>query len=157
MSPEQIEGKEADRRSDIFSLGAVLYEMVTGKRAFEGKTTASTIASILAAEPKPLAAIQPAVAARPRSHHQDLPGQGSRRAPAVRTRRQVPVAVDRASRSPIWCGHGISWLPSREPSRVVAGGPTVAGGAGRERGLVGQRASHACDHVLQQSDGVGRQ
>ena len=59
MSPEQIEGKEADKRSDIFSLGAVLYEMVTGKRAFEGKTTASTIASILAAEPKPLAAIQP--------------------------------------------------------------------------------------------------
>ena len=59
MAPEQLEGKEADKRSDIFSLGAVLYEMVTGKRAFEGKTTASTIASILAAEPKPLAAIQP--------------------------------------------------------------------------------------------------
>ena len=43
----------------MFSLGAVLYEMVTGKRAFEGKTTASTIAAILAAEPKPLTAIQP--------------------------------------------------------------------------------------------------
>ncbi len=59
MSPEQLEGKEADKRSDIFALGSVLYEMVTGKRAFEGKTTASTIASILAAEPKPLSAIQP--------------------------------------------------------------------------------------------------
>ena len=59
MAPEQLEGKEADERSDIFALGSVLYEMVTGKRAFEGKTTASTIAAILAAEPKPLSAIQP--------------------------------------------------------------------------------------------------
>ena len=59
MAPEQLEGKEADKRSDIFALGSVLYEMITGKRAFEGKTTASTIASILAAEPKPLTAMQP--------------------------------------------------------------------------------------------------
>jgi len=59
MAPEQLEGKEADKRSDIFALGSVLYEMTTGKRAFEGKTTASTIASILAAEPKPLSAMQP--------------------------------------------------------------------------------------------------
>ncbi len=59
MAPEQLEGKEADKRSDIFALGSVLYEMITGKRAFEGKTMASTIASILAAEPKPLSAMQP--------------------------------------------------------------------------------------------------
>jgi len=59
MSPEQVEGKEADARSDIFALGAVLYEMVTGKRAFEGKTTASTIAAILAAEPPAVSSLQP--------------------------------------------------------------------------------------------------
>src|SRR5262249_6732168 len=59
MSPEQVEGKEADVRSDIFALGSLLYEMITGKRAFQGKTTASTIAAILAAEPKPISAIQP--------------------------------------------------------------------------------------------------
>ena len=59
MSPEQVEGKEADARSDIFALGAVLYEMETGKRAFEGKTAASTIAAILAAQPKPLSSLQP--------------------------------------------------------------------------------------------------
>jgi len=59
MSPEQVEGKEADARSDIFALGAVLYEMATGKRAFEGKTTASVIAAVLAAEPQPISVIQP--------------------------------------------------------------------------------------------------
>ena len=60
MSPEQVEGREVDARSDIFALGSVLYEMATGKRVFEGKTTASTIANILAAEPKPVSAVQPA-------------------------------------------------------------------------------------------------
>src|ERR1700687_1192351 len=59
MSPEQVEGKEADARSDIFALGAVLYEMVTGRRAFQGKTTASTIAAILASDPPPLSIVQP--------------------------------------------------------------------------------------------------
>ena len=59
MSTEQIEGKEADPRSDIFALGAVLYEMATGIRAFNGKTQASVIAAILAAEPQPISAVRP--------------------------------------------------------------------------------------------------
>jgi eukaryotic-like serine/threonine-protein kinase len=59
MSPEQLEGHDADARSDIFALGAVLYEMATGKRAFEGKTVASTIAAILASEPAPITSLQP--------------------------------------------------------------------------------------------------
>ena len=59
MSPEQVEGKEADARSDIFSLGAVLYEMTTGKRAFEGKTTVSIAAAILEKEPAPVTTVQP--------------------------------------------------------------------------------------------------
>ena len=59
MSPEQVEGKEADARSDIFALGAVLYEMATGKRAFEGKTPASVIAAVLEREPAPISSIQP--------------------------------------------------------------------------------------------------
>src|ERR1700690_3689223 len=60
MSPEQVEGKEADARSDIFALGAVLYEMATGKRAFEGKTTASVIAAVLERDPAPISGASPA-------------------------------------------------------------------------------------------------
>src|SRR5678815_264821 len=59
MAPEQIEGVEADARSDIFAFGCVLYEMLTGKKAFEGTTQASLIAAILEREPIPLATLQP--------------------------------------------------------------------------------------------------
>ena len=59
MAPEQVEGAEADARSDIFAFGAVLYEMATGQRAFSGKTQASVIAAILASEPKPITQLVP--------------------------------------------------------------------------------------------------
>jgi Tol biopolymer transport system component len=54
MSPEQLQGKEADACSDLFAFGCVLYEMLTGKQAFEGKSAASVIAAILEREPAPL-------------------------------------------------------------------------------------------------------
>jgi serine/threonine protein kinase len=54
MSPEQAEGKTVDARSDIFSFGAILYEMLSGQRAFPGDTKMSTLAAVLRAEPKPL-------------------------------------------------------------------------------------------------------
>src|ERR1700676_3985639 len=59
MSPEQVEGKEVDGRSDIFSLGAVLYEMVTGNRAFEGRSQLSVASAILEKEPEPISAAKP--------------------------------------------------------------------------------------------------
>ena len=59
MSPEQVEGKELDGRSDIFSMGAVLYEMVTGKKAFDGKSQLSVASAILEKEPPPISSIKP--------------------------------------------------------------------------------------------------
>src|SRR6266702_2337444 len=59
MSPEQIEGRELDGRSDIFSLGAVLYEMLTGQRAFEGKSQLSVASAILEKQPVPISAVKP--------------------------------------------------------------------------------------------------
>jgi eukaryotic-like serine/threonine-protein kinase len=58
MSPEQIEGKELDGRSDIFSLGAVLYEMLTGQRAFDGKSQLSVASAILEKEPAPISSVK---------------------------------------------------------------------------------------------------
>jgi eukaryotic-like serine/threonine-protein kinase len=59
MAPEQIEGRQADPRSDIFAFGATAYEMVTGKRAFDGKSQASVIAAILDREPPAISSLQP--------------------------------------------------------------------------------------------------
>ncbi len=61
MSPEQIQGKEADARSDIFALGAVLYEMTAGKRPFEGKSQISLASSILEKDPDPVTTVKPQV------------------------------------------------------------------------------------------------
>ncbi len=59
MAPEQLEGKEADARTDLWALGAILYEMVTGRRAFEGESQVSLIGNIMNAEPAALATLQP--------------------------------------------------------------------------------------------------
>jgi serine/threonine protein kinase/Tol biopolymer transport system component len=59
MAPEQLEGREADARTDLFAFGAVLYEMFTGKKAFEGKSQASLIGAIMHVDPPALSASQP--------------------------------------------------------------------------------------------------
>jgi serine/threonine protein kinase len=59
MAPEQLEAKETDARTDLWALGCVLYEMATGKRAFEGTSQASLIAAIMEHEPQPISELQP--------------------------------------------------------------------------------------------------
>jgi Tol biopolymer transport system component len=59
MAPEQLEGKEADARTDIFAFGCVLYEMATGQKAFSGKSQASLISSIMGSEPPPVSRVSP--------------------------------------------------------------------------------------------------
>jgi serine/threonine protein kinase len=61
MSPEQTERKKVDARSDIFSFGALLYEMLTGRRAFDGDSKMSTLAAILNREPEPIEQIAPEI------------------------------------------------------------------------------------------------
>jgi serine/threonine protein kinase len=61
MAPEQLEGQDADARTDIFAFGCLLYEMLTGQKSFEGKTQAGLIGAILHAEPVPVSARQPLV------------------------------------------------------------------------------------------------
>src|SRR5262249_54130032 len=60
MAPEQLEGKEADARTDLFALGVCLYEMATGNKAFSGASQASLVSSIMTAQPPPISSIQPA-------------------------------------------------------------------------------------------------
>jgi serine/threonine protein kinase len=59
MAPEQLEGKEIDARADIFAFGAVLYEMVTRRKAFEGRSQASLTTAIMSTEPPPISSLQP--------------------------------------------------------------------------------------------------
>jgi len=61
MAPEQVQGQPADHRSDIFALGVVLYEMLTGQRPFGGSTSVETAAAILKEDPEPMSSVAPGV------------------------------------------------------------------------------------------------
>ena len=83
MSPEQVRGQATDQRSDIFALGVVLYEMVTGKRGFKRPTSADTMSAILHEEPEPVSHIVSGVSAGLERVISPLPGETSRTAVSV--------------------------------------------------------------------------
>ena len=105
MAPEQIEGKEADARTDIFAFGLVLYEMLTGRRAFDGKSAPSVMAAILEKEPTPISALKP------------------KTAPALEQVVQTCLAKDPSERwqSVRELRHALAWASRSGPARSVAG------------------------------------
>ena len=98
MAPEQIEGKEADTRTDIFAFGCVLYELLAGQRAFDGKSASGVMASGTGDNAAADIRSRAAHAARTRANRVALPGKGSRRSLADRARCQCGAAMGRPGR-----------------------------------------------------------
>ena len=126
MAPEQLEGREADARSDLFAFGAVLYEMLTGRRAFPGESQSKVIAAVLDSEPPPIATAQPLTPPALEYLVQDLPGKESGRALAERRRRQAAARVDRGEpanwrRAPNDRAPVFRWHPRAVDGRGSAG------------------------------------
>ena len=123
MSPEQAEGKSVDARSDIFSFGAVLYEMITGRRAFPGDSTATTLAAILHQEPKPVSELVKSV---PRELER-IVGQCLRKDPARRFQHldDVKVLLDQL-RDDLDRGKDAVGGESAPPARRAIGPLTLA-------------------------------
>ena len=122
MSPEQLEGLPADARTDIFALGALLYEMATGKKAFEGKNRTSLIAAIVSKQPPAISSVQGDEPAGARPRGAQVPREGSRRPLAERARRQGAARVDRGGRLEGGRARG-GRRSSAEPARASRGPP----------------------------------
>ena len=95
MAPEQLAGRDADARSDIFAFGAMLHEMATGRRAFEGTTAATVIGAVLHTDPPPVSSLQPLAPPALDRIGLALPGQGSRRPLADGARSDAGAEMDR--------------------------------------------------------------
>jgi len=143
MPPEQLQGRPADARSDLFSFGCVLYETLTGKRAFEGQSAASVIAAILEREPAPLPTPTPLdrILKRCLAKEPDLRFQTARDLKAALTwAMEQPIAAEVSSdqgsfKRSLWARFG-GW-------RWVVAAGTLAIGAGGERAWSHFRQSSA--------------
>ena len=96
--PSSSKAEEADARTDIFALGAVLYEMATGRKAFSGASQASLISAIMSRDPPPISTVQPMTPPALDRLVEDLPREGSGRALAERARTSSASSVDRRGR-----------------------------------------------------------
>jgi eukaryotic-like serine/threonine-protein kinase len=126
MAPEQLEGKEADARTDLFAFGAVLYEMATGRRAFEASSHASLIAAILKEQPRPMSEAATVPAALQRIVHQCLSKDPDERWQTAgdlkRELRWVAASLSSASQA----GHSL-------PASTASGASAPAAAARRRR------------------------
>jgi len=112
MVPEQLEGQEADARTDIFALGSLLYEMATGERAFSGKDADVADRGERVGEAAPGERARADDAARLRARRASLPGEGAGRALAVGPRRRRAPALDRGGGL---AGRRAAWSHSLRP------------------------------------------
>ncbi len=133
MAPEQLEGAEADARTDIFAFGAVLYEMLTGRKAFDGKSQASLISSIMSSEPPLVSSVQPVA---PPSLDQIVKtclakDPDERWQTAGDVERQLKWIVEGRAHAHTQVGAPMPAVPRRVPARgvLVAAGIGVAVGA----------------------------
>ena len=135
MAPEQLEGGEADARTDIFAFGTILYEVITGKKAFDGKNQPSLAGAIMTAEPIPIARAATAHAAAARARRQTVPRERSGRPVADRARSADSVALDcragadrrRSGRRRIESeGEGLARARRHRPRRTADGRRGVA-------------------------------
>jgi len=119
MSPEQIQGMEADARSDIFAFGAVLYEMATGKRPFTGKSQLSLASSILETDPAPIRALKPQIP--PAFEH------------------VVSICLQKNPEERYQTAHDVKlqlqWIASSQSSSAAGAFPASAPGSGRRERL----------------------
>ncbi len=121
MSPEQLRGKTVDHRSDIFSFGAVLYEMLTGKRAFSGETQVDTMTAVLKEEPSEMTLARQSI---PTACEQIVPfpiGPG----PGIRAQHRVRRSNQQANRAVQERGQGAI------PQVAAVAGCRGSGGGGR--------------------------
>ncbi len=148
MSPEQLEGKEADGRTDIFAFGCVLYEMATGRKAFTGSSQASLISSIMKEEPAPVSVVLADFAAGARPRHPEGALEGSRRSLAERGRSRQRAEMDRRGR--LGERHRRAGASgAAEAARVVAVGRGAPARGGRvRRGPPGSPRPRGLRHAL---------
>ena len=123
MSPEQAEGRRLDSRSDVFSFGVMVHELLTGKRPFRGETDIALLASILRDEPEPVSKSRPDAPPRARTHRRALPREEARaalrRADALlRDLRACRDALASSGAGPALAPAGVPRRGRRPPSRA---------------------------------------
>jgi Tol biopolymer transport system component len=140
MAPEQLEGREADARTDVWALGCVLYEMATGKRTFEGQSQASLIAAIMQGEPRSIMELQPLTP----SALDHLVNRCLAKDPADRWQSARDVM------------HELQWIAQAgSQAGVAAGHPSEAGRAARRRSRERLARSLAAGAVLVAATALG--